>query len=173
MQIHVDSAKNPELTLDEKLTFNSTTNLMGPRKFLHHGLLRKAKSSKELVAFLFNDFLLLTYPSRSVAPQFHFERHHDIKLRPYKTPIFLDEIDVLELDGSKRKSSIQMPDVNVESKEFGIEFLIDNQEHGSKMMAFEAQNIHDRKLWLQNLKEAIVKYKEKAEQNKTKKNSGK
>ena len=86
----------PELTLDEKLTFNSTTNLMGPRKFLHHGLLRKSKSSKEIVAFLFNDFLLLTYPSKSVAPQFSFDRHHDLKLRLYKKPIFLDEISVLE-----------------------------------------------------------------------------
>ena len=86
----------PELTLDEKLTFNSTTNLMGPRKFLHHGLLRKSKSSKEIVAFLFNDFLFLTYPSKSVAPQFSFDRHHDLKLRLYKKPIFLDEISVLE-----------------------------------------------------------------------------
>ena len=82
--------------LDEKLTFNSTTNLMGPRKFLHHGLLRKSKSSKEIIAFLFNDFLLLTYPSKSVAPQFSFDRHHDVKLRLYKKPIFLDEISVIE-----------------------------------------------------------------------------
>ena len=48
LQIHVDCAKTPELTLDEKLTFNSTTNLVGPRKFLHHGLIKKAKSSKEI-----------------------------------------------------------------------------------------------------------------------------
>jgi hypothetical protein len=36
---------------------------MGPRKFLHHGILRKSKSGKELVAFLLNDFLLLTVSS--------------------------------------------------------------------------------------------------------------
>lgn len=34
---------------------------MGPRKLLHSGKLYKAKSSKELYGFLFNDFLLLTY----------------------------------------------------------------------------------------------------------------
>ena len=69
---------------------------MGPRKFLHHGLLRKSKSSKEIVAFLFNDFLLLTTPNKSVAPQFSFDKHHDLKLRLYKKPIFLDEISVIE-----------------------------------------------------------------------------
>ena len=148
---------------------------MGPRKFLHYGLLRKAKTGKELVAFLFNDFLLLTYPSRSVAPQFHFDKHHNIKLRLYKKPIFLDEIDVLEWDGNggKRKNSTQITNSDVNSKEFGIEFLLDNQDYGSKIMMFEAQNIHDRKLWLQNLKEAAEKYREKVEQDKTKKNSGK
>lgn len=40
--------------------FNSVTNCLGPRKFLHSGKLFKAKSSKELYGFLFNDFLLLT-----------------------------------------------------------------------------------------------------------------
>lgn len=41
--------------------FNSLTNCLGPRKLLHSGKLYKAKSSKELYGFLFNDFLLLTY----------------------------------------------------------------------------------------------------------------
>lgn len=40
--------------------FNSVTNCLGPRKFLHSGKLYKAKSNKELYGFLFNDFLLLT-----------------------------------------------------------------------------------------------------------------
>ena len=87
--------KNSELTLDEKLTFNSMTNLMGPRKFLHFGFLKKAKSSKELVVFLFNDFLLLTYPNYSVAPQFSFDKHHDLKLKLYKKPLFLNEIEII------------------------------------------------------------------------------
>lgn len=47
----------------QQLVFNSVTNCLGPRKFLHSGKLFKAKSSKELYGFLFNDFLLLTQVS--------------------------------------------------------------------------------------------------------------
>ena len=78
---------------------------MGPRKFLHHGLLKKAKSNKEIVAFLCNDFLLLTYPAnKTVGPQFSFEKHFDVKLKLYKKPILLDQISVLEHGPDKRKS---------------------------------------------------------------------
>lgn len=48
------------LFFSQQLVFNSVTNCLGPRKFLHSGKLFKAKSSKELYGFLFNDFLLLT-----------------------------------------------------------------------------------------------------------------
>uniref|UniRef100_A0A672HXQ7 Intersectin 1 (SH3 domain protein) n=1 Tax=Salarias fasciatus TaxID=181472 RepID=A0A672HXQ7_SALFA len=51
--------------LSEQLVFNSVTNCLGPRKFLYSGKLFKAKSSKELYGFLFNDFLLLTQVSES------------------------------------------------------------------------------------------------------------
>ena len=33
----------------EKLTFNSATNTMGPRKFLHYGTLRKVSRSIESI----------------------------------------------------------------------------------------------------------------------------
>lgn len=48
--------------LSPRIVFNSFTNTLGPRKLLYHGPLVKAKSGKELMAFLFNDFLLLTQP---------------------------------------------------------------------------------------------------------------
>lgn len=51
----------------KQLIFNSLTNCLGPRKILHSGKLYKTKSSKELHAFLFNDFLLLTYLVRQFA----------------------------------------------------------------------------------------------------------
>lgn len=59
---------------------------MGQRKFLHHGLLRKSKSGKEVVAFLLNDFLLLTLPNKPIGPghQFSFDKHNDIKLKLYR-----------------------------------------------------------------------------------------
>ena len=51
-----------------RIIFNSFTNVLGPRRLLHSGPLSKSKSGKELVGFLFNDFLLLTQPlNRDVA----------------------------------------------------------------------------------------------------------
>ncbi|VDO93406.1 unnamed protein product [Haemonchus placei] len=46
----------PSLGLD----FTSDTRLLGPRSFLHSGVLYKQRSGRLLVAILFNDFLLLT-----------------------------------------------------------------------------------------------------------------
>ena len=167
LQIHLDSAKNPALTLDEKLTFNSVTNLMGPRKFLHHGLLKKAKSTKEIIAFLCNDFLLLTYPNKSVAPQFSFEKHFDIRLNLYKKPILLDQFTVLDHGPDKRKSI-----TSNDQLEFGIEILGAVETYGFTYLHFEAQNIHDRKMWMQKLNDAIASYTEKADIHKSKKESG-
>lgn len=165
LQIHVDSAKNPELTLDEKLTFNSTTNLMGPRKFLHFGLLRKSKSSREIIAFLFNDFLLLTYPNKSVAPQFSFDKHHDLILKLYKKPIFLDEIKIVDMMMEEHQQK-------TDKAEFGIEMLLDNHDHGSKLLLFDASSIHDKKLWMQKLNNAIDQYQENVDLKKKSKYSG-
>ncbi len=171
LQIHVEGAKNPELTLDEKLTFNSVTNLMGPRKFLHFGLLKKAKSSKEILAFLFNDFILLTCPNKTIGGQFSFDKHHDTILKLYRKPIFLDEFATIEEE--KRKSVTHEGHSNHSSVTFGLEMLLDNHEHGSKIIMFEAQNIHDRKLWLQHLNAALEKYQENVDLAKNKKYSGK
>ncbi|GAB1605711.1 hypothetical protein Ahia01_000853400 [Argonauta hians] len=78
--------------LDEKLTFNSVTNCLGPRKFLHSGTLYKAKSNKELVGFLFNDFLLLSQPQASTRGSFSFNIKSKSQFRMYKMPIFLNEV---------------------------------------------------------------------------------
>lgn len=58
-----NNSSNICLCIPQQLVFNSVTNCLGPRKFLHSGKLFKAKSSKELYGFLFNDFLLLTQVS--------------------------------------------------------------------------------------------------------------
>ena len=162
------------MCLDEKLTFNSTTNIMGQRRFLNHGLLRKSKSNKEIVAFLFNDFLLLTYPHNKTIgnTQFSFDKHHDVKLRLYRKPIFLDEMTIVTDGFEKRKSVTNFNYESENGKEFGIEMLLDNHTFGSKVMMFEAQSIHDRKLWIQHLNDAVENYKEKAETEKSRKYSG-
>ena len=69
-----------------------------------------------------------------------------------------------------RKKSRDLKEENIE---FGIELLNKSEHHGNaKAMQFEAINMHDRKLWLQKLKEATENYKEKADQEKAKKYSG-
>uniref|UniRef100_A0A673CRU8 Intersectin 2 n=1 Tax=Sphaeramia orbicularis TaxID=375764 RepID=A0A673CRU8_9TELE len=79
----------------EHLVFNSLTNCLGPRKLLHSGRLYKTKSSRELWAFLFNDFLLLTHsakPFSSSGPDKLFSPKTNIQLKMYKTPLFLNEV---------------------------------------------------------------------------------
>ncbi|CAL8240539.1 unnamed protein product [Gadus morhua 'NCC'] len=78
-----------------QLVFNSVTNCLGPRKFLHSGKLFKAKSSKELYGFLFNDFLLLTQVTKPLgfsASDKVFSSKTHLQYRMYKTPIFLNEV---------------------------------------------------------------------------------
>jgi len=86
--------------LGEKLVFNSQTNCLGQRKYLHHSTVYKHKSNKELRAFLFNDFLLLTrqhgtsQATRSFTSIFRDDVDGEITLSIYKKPIFLNEIVV-------------------------------------------------------------------------------
>ena len=47
------------------------------------------------------------------------------------------------------------------------------ETYGFTYLHFEGQNIHDRKLWIQKLNEAIKNYKDKADLDKSKKESGK
>ncbi|XP_046617451.1 intersectin-1 isoform X4 [Neodiprion virginianus] len=91
--------------LEEQLIFNSLTNSLGPRKFLHHGILHKAKSGKELVGFLMNDFILFAQPTKSLpsGQQFSFERNANQKFKLYRKPTFLNELVILtvpELNGN-------------------------------------------------------------------------
>uniref|UniRef100_G1PYE2 Intersectin 1 n=1 Tax=Myotis lucifugus TaxID=59463 RepID=G1PYE2_MYOLU len=71
-----------------QLVFNSVTNCLGPRKFLHSGKLYKAKSNKELYGFLFNDFLLLTQivkPLGSSGTDKVFSPKSNLQYKMYKT----------------------------------------------------------------------------------------
>ncbi|KAH0568927.1 intersectin-1 isoform X2 [Cotesia glomerata] len=94
LQTHI--AYNEDV-LQEKLVFNSLTNSAGPRKLLHYGILHKAKSGKELVAFLTNDFLLFAQPLKTLpsGQQFSFERNENNKFKLYRKPIFLNELSMI------------------------------------------------------------------------------
>eukprot|EP00105_Crassostrea_gigas_P039469 XP_019923617.1 PREDICTED: intersectin-1 isoform X3 [Crassostrea gigas] len=83
--------------LQERLIFNSVTNCLGPRKLLYHGTMYKAKGHKELVGFLFNDFLLLATPLSSATSNSLFDAKTKAQYRMYKSPIFLNEVMVRRL----------------------------------------------------------------------------
>lgn len=73
--------------LSESLIFNSLTNSLGSRKFLHYGSLSKSKSGKELVGFLMNDMFLLVTPVKptTLAGQsFSFDKFADGLFKIYK-----------------------------------------------------------------------------------------
>ncbi|KAF6206524.1 hypothetical protein GE061_017758 [Apolygus lucorum] len=101
LQTHVLSSDD----LNEPLIFNSLTNALGPRKYLHHGRLIKVKSGKELIGFLMNDFLLLAKPN-CVLEQFHFQKHQSVLFRIYKKPLLLSETTIT-VDGLP-KSEIKL-----------------------------------------------------------------
>ncbi|XP_037638975.1 intersectin-1 isoform X1 [Sebastes umbrosus] len=125
--------------LSEQLVFNSVTNCLGPRKFLHSGKLFKAKSSKELYGFLFNDFLLLTQVTKPLGfsgcdKVFSSKTH--LQYRMYKTPIFLNEV------------LVKLPtDPSGDEPLFHI-------SHIDRVYTLRAESINERTAWVQKIKAA-------------------
>uniref|UniRef100_A0A8C4ZNY8 Intersectin 1 (SH3 domain protein) n=1 Tax=Gadus morhua TaxID=8049 RepID=A0A8C4ZNY8_GADMO len=125
--------------LSEQLVFNSVTNCLGPRKFLHSGKLFKAKSSKELYGFLFNDFLLLTQVTKPLgfsASDKVFSSKTHLQYRMYKTPIFLNEV------------LVKLPtDPSGDEPLFHI-------SHIDRVYTLRAESINERTAWVQKIKAA-------------------
>ncbi|XP_051732084.1 intersectin-2a isoform X3 [Ctenopharyngodon idella] len=147
----------------EHLVFNSLTNCLGPRKLLHSGKLHKTKSSKELWAFLFNDFLLLTYTSKqfSSGPEKLFNPNSSAQYKMYKTPVFLNEV------------LVKMPsDPSSDDPVFHI-------SHVDRVYTLKTDTINERTTWVQKIKAASDHFieteklkREKAYQARSQKNSG-
>ncbi|XP_071393167.1 intersectin-1 [Centroberyx affinis] len=125
--------------LSEQLVFNSVTNCLGPRKFLHSGKLFKAKSSKELYGFLFNDFLLLTQVTKPLGfsgSDKVFSSKTHLQYRMYKTPIFLNEV------------LVKLPtDPSGDEPLFHI-------SHIDRVYTIRAESINERTAWVQKIKAA-------------------
>ncbi|XP_046667454.1 intersectin-1 isoform X2 [Homalodisca vitripennis] len=121
--------------LDERIVFNSLTNSVGPRKFIHYGSLTKTKSGKELVGFLLNDFLLLAQPCRPLSQPFSFERHSHVRFKIYKQPLMLSEVVVHT--GSETAESVEL-----------------RLEHMRAMFSLSAASSSDRNLWLRKIQQA-------------------
>ncbi|XP_040194848.1 intersectin-1 isoform X2 [Rana temporaria] len=129
--------------LSEQLVFNSVTNCLGPRKFLHSGKLYKAKSNKELYSFLFNDFLLLTQiikPLGSSGNDKVFSPKSNLQYKMYKTPIFLNEV------------LVKLPtDPSGDEPIFHI-------SHIDRVYTLRAESINERTAWVQKIKAASELY---------------
>ncbi|XP_041528900.1 intersectin-1 isoform X6 [Microtus oregoni] len=129
--------------LSEQLVFNSVTNCLGPRKFLHSGKLYKAKSNKELYGFLFNDFLLLTQitkPLGSSGTDKVFSPKSNLQYKMYKTPIFLNEV------------LVKLPtDPSGDEPVFHI-------SHIDRVYTLRAESINERTAWVQKIKAASELY---------------
>uniref|UniRef100_A0AAV2KEG3 Uncharacterized protein n=2 Tax=Knipowitschia caucasica TaxID=637954 RepID=A0AAV2KEG3_KNICA len=148
----------------EHLAFNSLTNCLGPRKLLHSGRLYKTKSSRELWAFLFNDFLLLTHsakPFSSSGQDKLFSLKTSIQLKMYKTPLFLNEVLVK-----------MPPDPSSDEPVFHV-------SHIDRVYTLKTETLNERAAWVQKIKaasenfiETEKKKREKAYQARSLKSSG-
>uniref|UniRef100_I3IVP3 Intersectin 2a n=1 Tax=Oreochromis niloticus TaxID=8128 RepID=I3IVP3_ORENI len=148
----------------EHLVFNSLTNCLGPRKLLHSGRLYKTKSSRELWAFLFNDFLLLTHsakPFSSSGSDKLFSPKTNIQLKMYKTPLFLNEVLVK-----------MPPDPSSDEPLFHV-------SHIDRVYTLKTETLNERAAWVQKIKaasehfiETEKKKREKAYQARSLKSSG-
>uniref|UniRef100_I3KKC9 Intersectin 2b n=1 Tax=Oreochromis niloticus TaxID=8128 RepID=I3KKC9_ORENI len=129
----------------EHLVFNSLTNCLGPRKLLHSGKLYKAKSSKELWAFLFNDFLLLTYAAKqftSSGLDKLFSNKNNVQLKIYKPCLTVFHLVFLVL-----------PDPSSDEPIFHI-------SHIDKVYMLRTDNINERTAWVQKIKVASEEFLE-------------
>ncbi|XP_077365961.1 intersectin-2a isoform X2 [Festucalex cinctus] len=148
----------------EHLVFNSLTNCLGPRKLLHSGRLHKTKSSRELCAFLFNDFLLLTQGAKSLSSSGAdklFSPKSSIQLKMYKTPLFLNEVLVK-----------MPPDPSSDEPLFLV-------SHIDRVYSLRTDTLNERAAWVQKIKVASElfidtekKKREKAYQARSLKMSG-
>ncbi|KAM4713618.1 intersectin-2a isoform 3-T3 [Anableps anableps] len=148
----------------EHLVFSSLTNCLGPRKLLHSGRLFKTKSSRELWAFLFSDFLLLTHsakPFSSSGSEKLFSPKTNIQLKIYKTPLFLNEV------------LVKMPaDPSSDEPLFHV-------SHIDRVYTLKTETLSERTAWVQKIKaasehfiETEKKKREKAYQARSLKTSG-
>ncbi|KAM9355456.1 intersectin-2-like isoform 2-T4 [Pholidichthys leucotaenia] len=148
----------------EHLVFNSLTNCLGPRKLLHSGRLYKSKSVRELWAFLFNDFLLLTHSAKSFSSSGSdklFSPKTNIQLKMYKTPLFLNEVLVK-----------MPPDPSSDEPVFHV-------SHVDRVYTLKTETLNERAAWVQKIKaasehfiETEKKKREKAYQARSLKTSG-
>ncbi|CAG0883810.1 unnamed protein product [Darwinula stevensoni] len=127
-------------SLSDRLTFNSLTNALGPRKFLHYGPLYKSKSGKELMGFLCNDFLLLVAPNSPLPKKsFVIERNPPIFFRLYREPIMLNELLLSKAEDYPEETH----------------FVVKGLDH---VISLRAPSPTEKNLWMRRFQDAINSY---------------
>ncbi|WKY06029.1 hypothetical protein Q1695_006322 [Nippostrongylus brasiliensis] len=121
-----------------RLDFTSPTRLLGPRSFLHSGVLYKQRSGRLLVGILFNDFLLLTTSEHHLSnpASFKIAKTTDLNFSIYKQPMLL--------------SNLKLVPPNDETS------LI--VKHGVDTLNFRCVSSNARRLWTSQLEQAIDLY---------------
>ncbi|CAF3438151.1 unnamed protein product [Rotaria socialis] len=135
------SDENPSdrYILDELIKFNSFNRYNVQRKLILHGLLMKVPSGKELLGFLFNDFLLFsTIKSSSTNWQTQiFELKSALQLKLYRLPLFLTDIIIAN-----------------ESLNDQLSFSITTKIH-EKPFVLKSQQTNVRTLWVKSINNAV------------------
>jgi len=153
--------------LQDKLVFNSKTNCLDQRRILHCGSLTKYKSNKELVGFLFNDFLMLTTPLKPLQQPVNdliFTAKNNPLFRLYKTPIFLNEV------------LTRLPTDTDHNNDEATSFHL---SHIDVVYTLKAETTNERIIWMNKIQDASEVYveterkkREKAYQARTQRSSG-
>ncbi|KAI8901879.1 hypothetical protein BC833DRAFT_617246 [Globomyces pollinis-pini] len=117
------------------LDLNHPTRTLGNRIFLHEGNLSKNKSGRKILAYLFNDFLLLAHAKPNSGHQKPFWL--------YRKPLMLDSLIVREA-------------IRVAGKDCGpldnccLQFVYEDE-----VMTFRAANVSEKRLWMNQVESAI------------------
>jgi hypothetical protein len=124
----------------QKISSDLMFQSIGPRQLLHSGSLIKANSGRELVGFLFNDFLLLTIPLKEIPKiinVFASDKAMSANYRTYKEPILLNDITITEL-----------PQFETNLDPCIFQICIKSQQ---KYLIFKAISPNERSLWIKSI----------------------
>jgi len=139
LQLGSDENCSDGYIFDELIKFNSKNSFLKQRQLLLHGALTKIPSGRELLVFLFNDFLLLS-TIKSSSNNWRaslFESKTNLQLKLYRLPILLKDIS---------SATEQVTDQYT--------FTITTKIH-EKPLVLKAQQTNLRTLWVRAITNAL------------------
>ncbi|XP_015786793.1 intersectin-2 isoform X2 [Tetranychus urticae] len=158
--------------IDQNIHFNSMTKFMGPRLILNSGCLTKVNSGKELVAFLFNDFFLLTVPVNQSARFNNLwasEKGMANSYRMYKRPIFLNDMELVDdatLQSVPNGILNSSPSFTSPFSSENLNFIL-KIKSTERVYTFKATSNNDRNNWIRSINLAKHEYSEKLGQRRS------